>query len=122
MSKLTVRVIRPRSHRQIQQKTGPLELGYLKPQNNKQRNETMKTNNNRRRKEMALFIATISLAQSVILLGGTGALAQTLTTLCDLVPTWMGRIPRPAWCSTSGVTFTELRHWAASMETELFTA
>ena len=40
-------------------------------------------NNNRQKKEMTLFIATISLALSLILLGGTGAFAQTLTTLHD---------------------------------------
>ena len=40
-------------------------------------------NNNSRKKEMALFIAAVSLALSVILLGGTGAFGQTLTTIHD---------------------------------------
>ena len=82
----------------------------------------MKTNNNRRKKEMALFFGAISLALSVILLGGTGAFAQTLTTLHDFGSNRMGRIPRPAWCSTSRATFTALRIGRRRMETALFTA
>jgi len=40
-------------------------------------------NNNNRKKEMALFIGAVNLALSVILLGGTGAFAQTLPTIHD---------------------------------------
>jgi hypothetical protein len=58
-------------------------------------------NNNRRKKEMALFIAAISLALSVILLGGTGAFAQTLTTLHDFGANRDGQNPQ------AGVVFDQ---------------
>ena len=64
----------------------------------------MKTNNNRRKKEMALFIGAISLALSVILLGGTGAFAQTLTTLRDFGTNMDGQNPQ------AGVAFDQRGH------------
>jgi len=51
-------------------------------------------NNNKQKKEMALFSAAISLALSVILLGGTGAFAQTLTTLRDFGTNMGGQNPQ----------------------------
>ena len=66
-------------------------------------------NNNRRKKEMALFIGAISLALSIILLGGTGAFGQTLTTLHDFgINSNDGQNPQAGWCSTSRATFTAL--------------
>jgi uncharacterized repeat protein (TIGR03803 family) len=62
----------------------------------------MKINNNRRKKEMALFIGAISLALSVILLGGTGAFGQTLTTLHDFGANMDGQNPQ------AGVVFDQL--------------
>ena len=61
-------------------------------------------NNNRRKKEMALFIGAISLALSVILLGGTGAFAQTLTTLRDFGTNRDGQNPQ------AGVAFDHRGH------------
>ena len=61
----------------------------------------MKTNNNRRKKEMALFIGAVSLTLSVILLGGTGAFAQTLTTLHDFGSRHDGQNPQ------AGVVFDQ---------------
>ncbi len=61
----------------------------------------MKTNNNRRKKEMALFVGAVSLALSVILLGGTGAVAQTLTTLHDFGSSHDGQNPQ------AGVVFDQ---------------
>ncbi len=58
-------------------------------------------NNNRRKKEMALFIGAVSLALSVTLLGGTGAFAQTLTTLYDFSSSHDGQNPR------AGVAFDQ---------------
>ena len=58
-------------------------------------------NNNNRKKEMALFIGAISLALSVILLGGTGAFAQTLTTLHDFGANRDGQNPQ------AGVVFDQ---------------
>ena len=64
----------------------------------------MKTNNNRRKKEMAPFIGAIRLALSVILLGGTGAFAQTLTTLRDFGSNTDGQNPQ------AGVVFDQRGH------------
>ena len=64
----------------------------------------MKTNNNRRKKEMAPFIGAIRLALSVILLGGTGAFAQTLTTLRDFGSNKDGQNPQ------AGVVFDQRGH------------
>jgi uncharacterized repeat protein (TIGR03803 family) len=64
----------------------------------------MKTNNNRRKKEMAPFIGAIRLALSVILLGGTGAFAQTLTTLRDFGSNMDGQNPQ------AGVVFDQRGH------------
>ena len=64
----------------------------------------MKTNNNRRKREMALFIGAISLALSVILLGGTGASAQTLTTLREFGTNMDGQNPQ------AGVAFDQRGH------------
>ncbi len=58
-------------------------------------------NNNNRKKEMALFIGAVSLALSVILLGGTGAFAQTLTTLHDFGANRDGQNPQ------AGVVFDQ---------------
>ena len=64
----------------------------------------MKTNNNRRKKEMALVIGATRLALSVILLGGTGAFAQTLTTLRDFGTNMDGQNPQ------AGVAFDQRGH------------
>ena len=65
-------------------------------------------NNNSRKKEMALFIVAISLALSVILLGGTGAFAQTLTTLHDFGANTSGQNPQAGVVFASRATFTAL--------------
>ena len=58
-------------------------------------------NNIRRKKEMALVIAAVSLALSIILLGGTGAFAETLTTLHDFGANQDGQNPQ------AGVVFDQ---------------
>ena len=64
----------------------------------------MKTNNNRRKKEMALVIGATRLALSVILLGKTGAFAQMLTTLRDFGTNMDGQNPQ------AGVAFDQRGH------------
>ena len=64
----------------------------------------MTINNNRRKKEMTLFIGAISLALSVILPGATGAFAQTLTTLRDFGTNMDGQNPQ------AGVAFDQRGH------------
>jgi len=58
-------------------------------------------NNDRRKKEMVLSIAAINLTLSLILLGGAGAFAQTLTTLHDFGANQDGQNPQ------AGVVFDQ---------------
>ena len=81
----------------------------------------MKTNNNRRKKEMAPFIAAIRLALSVILLGGTGAFAQTLTTLHDFGAQRWAESSSRRGVRPAGPPLRHC-HWAPWTETALFTA
>ena len=64
----------------------------------------MTINNDRRKKEITLFIGAISLALSVILPGATGSFAQTLTTLRDFGTNMDGQNPQ------AGVAFDQRGH------------